>query len=372
MNEGNLEPYEIDASGFKGKAIALARPNSVEEIRGIVANNPRIVPRGAGSGLSGGCVPQEDLDLVLDLTNLKKISNFDKDRRTIEVEAGVILVDLLDFLEKTNLTFPVVPASYQIATIGGMIATNAAGSTSGRLERIINWIQWVDVVDCEGRILRKGATEISDYAGMEGITGVIVRACLKLSLQRNYSASLITLDSMEEVLKVTKELKRDQSISKIEFFDKEISSWISLPSGYNLIVEYEGNAGLIKGSEYQNLISKVEQAYFQAFKRKKNRIEDSRVLIDKLERLNLWFEENKIPYFAHFSTGVIHPCFDIDSERLIPEMMKLVRRIGGQVSGSFGIGILKKGFVEANDKKIIENIKKRTDPLNKFNRGKIL
>ena len=52
--------------------------------------------------------------------------------------------------------------------------------------------------------------------------------------------------------------------------------------------------------------------------------------------------------------------------------MKLVKRLGGQISGEHGIGILKKSFVEINDKKIWENVKKRTDNLNKFNVGKVI
>ncbi len=53
-------------------------------------------------------------------------------------------------------------------------------------------------------------------------------------------------------------------------------------------------------------------------------------------------------------------------------MMKLVKRLGGQISGEHGIGILKKEFVEMSDKKILINVKKRTDPLNKFNVGKVI
>ena len=59
-------------------------------------------------------------------------------------------------------------------------------------------------------------------------------------------------------------------------------------------------------------------------------------------------------------------------EKYIPEMMKLVKRLGGKVTGEHGIGILKKEFVEENDKKILKNIKKRTDSKNKFNVGKLI
>jgi len=64
--------------------------------------------------------------------------------------------------------------------------------------------------------------------------------------------------------------------------------------------------------------------------------------------------------------------FNHNQEKLIPELMKFVKRLGGQISGEHGIGILKRGFVEINDQKILRNVKKRTDPLNKFNVGKVI
>jgi len=85
-----------------------------------------------------------------------------------------------------------------------------------------------------------------------------------------------------------------------------------------------------------------------------------------------WLEERGIPTFGHIGVGILHPCFNHEQEKHVPEMMKLVRRLGGQISGEHGIGILKKGFVEMNDKKILINVKKRTDPLNKFNVGKVI
>jgi len=53
-------------------------------------------------------------------------------------------------------------------------------------------------------------------------------------------------------------------------------------------------------------------------------------------------------------------------------MINFIKKNRGKISGEHGIGILKKEFVEVNDKKILINIKKRTDPLNKFNIGKVI
>jgi glycolate oxidase len=85
-----------------------------------------------------------------------------------------------------------------------------------------------------------------------------------------------------------------------------------------------------------------------------------------------WLELKKIPVFGHISVGILHPCFYQGQKEHIPDLMKFVRRVGGQVSGEHGIGLLKRKYVEMNDKKILMNVKKRTDPKNKFNIGKVI
>ncbi len=102
------------------------------------------------------------------------------------------------------------------------------------------------------------------------------------------------------------------------------------------------------------------------------RIEDIKVLGNKMPGLSEWFERKGIPYFGHLGVGVIHPCFNHDQEKYILEMIKIVKRLGGQISGAYGIGLLKKEFVEINDLKIWTNVKRRTDPQNKFNIGKVI
>ena len=102
------------------------------------------------------------------------------------------------------------------------------------------------------------------------------------------------------------------------------------------------------------------------------RIEDPQLFLDRSENLIKWLEERNIPFFGHLGTGIIHPCFTKQQEKLIPEMMKIVRRLSGKISGEHGIGLLKKDLVDPNDKRILVNIKKRTDTQDKFNVGKVI
>ncbi len=372
MNKNLMKVYETDASQLKGRALDVVFPTTIMEVRNFVAKSKRVVPRGAGTGLSGGCVPQHGLDVVLDLSKLTSISEFDKERMIVEVEAGVILDELQAYLARHGLEFPVNPSSHAVATIGGMIATNAVGSRAVKYGKTSDWVKWVEVVDGHGNLYRKGVTELSDYAGMEGITGVIVKACLKLSPLKKRTASLVPLTSISKVIEVVRGLKRDSSVSMIEFLDKKISKGLEMDEKYHLLIEYENDSGFLKGEEYEAVLALRDKVYPFAAGEGYVRIEDPKILLDRFEKLMTWLEVHEIPVFGHLGVGILHPCFNHNQEKLVPEMMKVVKRLSGQITGEHGIGILKRPFVEANDKKILINVKKRTDVLDKFNVGKVI
>jgi FAD/FMN-containing dehydrogenase len=372
LSKNVVKIYGSDASLLEGWALDVVHPRNVAEVRGIVANAQRVVIRGGGTGLAGGCVPQNGSDVVLDLSKMDEVYGFDKERRTIEVEAGVILDELQGYLARFGLEFPVKPSSHSVATIGGMIATDAVGARAIKYGRTSNWVKWVDVVDGNGELCRRGITELSDYAGMEGISGVIVRACLKLSPLRERSATLVKVGSLEEVVSIVRSLKRDSSVSMIEFLGKKISVGLDLDEGYHLIVEYEDGSGVLSGKKYDDLMEMRDRVYPWVAGEGYIRIEDPKIMIDRFVKLMSWLEEKGIPVFGHIGVGILHPCFNKEQDKFVPEMMKLVKRLGGSISGEHGIGMLKRGFVEANDRKILINVKKRTDPLGKFNMGKVV
>ena len=381
MNKNLLKIYESDASQLTGDALDVVTPKTILEVRNIIAKSKNIVPRGGGTGLAGGCVPQNGIDIVLDLSKLDAIGSFDEEKKTIEVEAGIILDELQAYLERYKLEFPVKPSSHAIATIGGMIATDAVGGRSVKYGKTSNWVKWIEVVDSYGNLHRKGVTELSDYSGMEGITGVIVKACLKLAPIRQRSASLIRVETFEEVINIVHKLKRESSVSMVEFLGKKISDMLGLfgvdylgeaKDAYHLIIEYEDDSGTLKGKEYDELFELRDKIGPMLSGGGYSRLEDPKVLLDRAEKLVSWLEEREIPVFGHIGVGIFHPRFNKDQEKYIPEMITLVKNLSGQISGEHGIGLLKKDFVDMNDKKIWMNVKKRTDPENKFNVGKVI
>jgi glycolate oxidase len=365
-----LLPYEYDASQIRGKAKDLVFPKTIGQIGSIIRNNPSITIRGGGTGLSGGAIPENTI--ILDTSKLTKIGKIDTARKTIEVDSGVILDDLNSFLEEYNLEFPVNPSSYRICTIGGMIATDAVGSRAIKYGSTSKNIRWIEIVNHDGNLEKKGATEISDYSKMEGTTGVIVKACLNLSSRKKRTASLIPAENIDQLLELTKKLKNHGTICAIEFIDDISSEKIGLEKKYHLIAEFEGDEGKLKGEKCDELFRLRDNLGPILSKEGHTIVEDPKLHSNRIKEFLTWLKIKKIPCFGHISIGIIHPRLKTEQKTLIPEMMKLVKRLGGQISGEHGIGILKKKFIDPQDKKILQNIKKRLDPTNKFNPGKII
>jgi len=362
--------YESDASQIAGNAKEVFIPTSIAEISQIVKRSKSITPRGAGTGLAGGAVPTDNT--VIDLSKMNRIISFNKARKSIEVEAGIILDELNDSISSSGLEFPVQPSSHEVCTIGGMIATDAVGSRAARYGRTSRWVEWIEVMDSLGHVRRVGKTELGEFAGQEGITGIILSASLRLVEKVNRTASLISVDSLGDIMEIVRELKRDMEVSMIEFIDRDISVLIGLDKTYHIIVEYESDTGQFKGRDYEKLLGLRDRIYPILAQKGYSRIEDPKIFIEKFSDVASWLEERGVPVFGHLSVGIIHPCFSKSQEKFIPELMKLVKKLSGSVSGEHGIGLLKKEFLDKNDRDLVEIVKKRNDPLNKFNPGKII
>ncbi|MDO8516760.1 MAG: FAD-binding oxidoreductase [Nanoarchaeota archaeon] len=362
--------YRTDASQIIGNPLKVVIPKTINEVTNIVRLNQKIIPRGGGTGLVGGCVPNEGV--VIDLSKLNKIIRFDERRKKIEVETGIVLDDLNEFLDNYSLEFPVKPSSHEVCTIGGMIATDAVGSRAIKYGKTSKWIEWIEIIDSQGKIIRKGKAEISDFTGLEGITGIIIRASLKLSPKVKRSASIISREEISDIIDIVREIRLNSEISMIEFFDKKVSGLLGLEKKYNLLIEYESDSGELKGDAYNRIMSLRDSTYPILAEKGYSRIEDPRMFLDKISDLIFWLEANKIPTFGHLGVGILHPCFSKEQEKKIPDLMRIVKRLRGQVTGEHGIGLLKKNFLDKTEKKLYESVKKRNDPKNKFNPEKII
>lgn len=366
----DLIAYSTDASMIPGNATGVLFPKSAEEISRIIKSGNNFVVRGGGTGLVGGAVPLNSV--VVDISKMNKILNLDRGKRIVEVEAGIILDELNNYLDHNGLEFPVKPSSHEVCTIGGMIATNAVGNRAMKYGRTNEWVEEIEVVTGKGEIMSIKKTNLQDFAGMEGITGAIVKAKLKLIEKKQRTASLFSIDSIEEIIKSVMKLKMMNDVCSIELLDKMVSSFLGMQNKYHLIVEFESEQGKLKGQDYLSIMELRDRVYPSLARLGYTRIEDPKILIHKFQELAEFLESGKVPFFGHIGSGIIHPVFMAGEDDRVKVMLKYVKSIHGNITGEHGIGIRKKEFLEPMERKLIERVKRRYDPLCKINCGKVI
>ncbi len=195
LHEGDLAAWEMDwRKRSRGKALAVVRPASVQEVSGVVkacaAAGTPIVPQGGNTGLVIGGIPDESgTQVVLSLQRMNTIRATDKDNLTMTVEAGCILQSLQEAAQAQGFLFPLSLAAEGSCTIGGNLSTNAGGTQVLRYGNARELCLGLEVVNAQGDIwsalagLRKDNTgyDLRDlFIGSEGTLGIITAATMKL------------------------------------------------------------------------------------------------------------------------------------------------------------------------------------------------
>jgi glycolate oxidase len=185
-----LHLYSKDASLMRGEATAVVLPTTAEQVAEVVRIAERhevpIVPRGAGTGLTGGASPTEQ-GIVLVTTALRSIE-VDVENRTAWVGAGVINLDLSKTVEEHGLYFAPDPSSQTACTIGGNVANNSGGPHCLAEGSTTSHILGLEVVLAGGETVILGGqspdTPGLDLKGLivgsEGTMGVVTRALVRL------------------------------------------------------------------------------------------------------------------------------------------------------------------------------------------------
>ena len=155
-----LGGYLEDAAHYPGgRAVGLARPSSLEEVAWVVQHAARVLPVGAQSSLTGGATPAGDVVLSTErLTALRITSG------RVVAGAGVRLHDLQDALAPAGYWFPPVP-TFLGATVGGAVATNAAGAATFKYGAVRPWVQALTVVLASGDVLEIRRGEVQSSGG---------------------------------------------------------------------------------------------------------------------------------------------------------------------------------------------------------------
>src|SRR6476660_1186924 len=188
-----LESYRQDraADPQAGTPIAVVRPRRTEEVQTVLrwatVNRIAVVPRGMGTGLSGGSTAVNG-GIVLSTEKMRDIT-VDPVTRTAVVQPGLLNAEVKKAVAEHGLWYPPDPSSYEICSIGGNIATNAGGLCCVKYGVTTDYVLGLDVVLADGTLITLGGKRIKDVAGLSllklfvgsgGTLGIITRAILRL------------------------------------------------------------------------------------------------------------------------------------------------------------------------------------------------
>ncbi len=185
----DLAVYSYDAALDRARPDAVLVARSAEDVRRAVAwcaaNKVPFVARGAGTNLSGGCIPLRG-GLVISLARMNRILSIDESARAACVEPGVVNLELQKEAEKLGLFYAPDPASYKVSTIGGNAAENAGGPRCLKYGVTTNHVLAVEAVMPDGTLARfshddAGPELASLLVGAEGTLGVLTRLWVKLT-----------------------------------------------------------------------------------------------------------------------------------------------------------------------------------------------
>ena len=437
-DEVDRESYRRDETAHHEPALplAVALPRSTEEVAAIMrlatTHRVPVVPRGAGSGLSGGSAGVAGA-LTMTLTRMDRILEIDRDNLVAVVQPGVINADLKSAVAAEGLFYAPDPASYEFCSIGGNIGTNAGGLCCVKYGVTRDAVLSLEVVMADGRVIRTGGRNVKDVAGYslthllvgsQGTLGIVTEATLRLRPapppKRTMLAFFATLDAAGEA--VAAMTRAGLEPCTLELMDRvtigAVDDWHALgldrSAAALLLVESdrpgpaadddvaaaeacctEADATALHRATdpmEADWLRQVRRLAFRAMERLGvARMEDvgaprSRLpeLLREVERIAA-AHEVRCGTFGHAGDGNLHPTFvwdrgDVAAEERAhaasEELYRAAIALGGTVTGEHGIGAARRDFLEvqhgADAVDVMRAIKAALDPLGILNPGKVV
>ncbi len=432
----DLHCYSYDGSARSHLPGVVVFPRTTRQISEIMELATRyrvpVVPRGAGTGMTGGIVPVKG-GIVLAMSTFDTIIEIDTDNQVAVVEPGVITAEFQREVRKKGLFYPVDPASMKYCSIGGNAAECAGGPSAVKYGVTKDYIIGLEIVLASGEIITTGArTEKSVagydltrlFVGSEGTLGIITKLIIRLlPIPPHRKTFLLTSTSLKRTTEMVSEiLNHNIRPCTLEYMDKTaigvVSGFMDNPppadSEALLIVEIDGDRSAVEeqvkafcalvGDQPEFTLhqaaddQEVEQIWQarraispSVHKLRPNKIgEDVAVPRSRIPEL-VEFIENLarelgllILTFGHAGDGNIHVNIMLDRtkpeevERAAIAKERLFARtieLGGTLSGEHGIGLSKKQFMryEFNEATLglMKRIKTLFDPHDILNPGKI-
>lgn len=415
---------------------AVMIPRTAEEISKTIrlANQEgfAVVPRGSGTGLSGGSVPVENC-VVLVMSGWNRILEIDRENLTAWVQPGVLTGQIHSEVEKLGFLYAPDPGSSAISTIGGNVAENAGGLRGLKYGVTRNYILGLELVLPNGELITTGGKVMKDVAGYslkdlmigsEGTLGVFTKILLRLIPKPEASKTmLVFFDKMLDAAKTVSAIIASKiTPAALEFLDNttvrcvEDYAHLGLPTDIEalLMIEVDGRSGEVekdaetvkeicrKNSARQVKVAQddaealrlrsARKVAFSALARVKPTtiLEDATVprsevpaMLEHIKavaaRLDLTFGN-----FGHAGDGNLHPTCLTDerekaeiakAEKAFEAIYEKAVALGGTITGEHGVGLSKRKFLErAISPAALESmrsIKSTLDPNMVLNPGKI-
>lgn len=424
-------------SAFKRPEVLLRALTKEEISKTLKYANERIIPvvvRGSGTGLVGGAVCLHG-GIMLDLSQMDKILELDRDNLTLKVQPGVLLMDLASYVDENGFLYPPDPGE-KSATIGGNISTNAGGMRAVKYGVTRDYVRSVTVVLANGEIMEFGGKVVKNsngyslkdlIIGSEGTLGIIVEAILKIVPKPSSTISvLVPFSTMEEaILTVPKIILTRVLPVAIEYMSKDTienaedylgKKFPTHASQAYLLLSFDGEKDqvqyeltsvsdlclkegaldvlLVDTEERMESVWSARGAFLEAIKNSTTEMDECDVVVprSKIADFILFTHEVsknlqlRLPSFGHAGDGNLHIylCRDNLKEKewiakkreAFDLMYKKAAEYGGLVSGEHGIGVDKKEYLldllGESQISLMRGIKKVFDPKGILNPGKII
>lgn len=434
-----LVVYESDGlTAYRVSPRAVVLPASTEEVASVVqllhGAGVEIVPRGAGTGLSGGALPTSD-GVIVGTARMNRVLHIDVENRLARVQPGVINARLTEATQPHGLYYAPDPSSQSTCTLGGNIAENSGGPHCLKYGVTTRYVAGVTVVMAGGETVRFGGAGreacggldlVGLFVGSEGCFGIATEIEVRLlPIAAGVRTLLGIFDTMAAAgHAVTSIISSGLMPAAVEIVDAAtiqaveasvFAAGYPVDAGAALVIEFDGTeAGLDEDAD------RAEACCQAAGAREVQRATDPE------HRLNLWKGRKKafgamgriapdllvqdatvprtrlpevlariseigqsydlkVANVFHAGDGNLHPniLFDRQNadeldrvERASREIMELCVEVGGTITGEHGVGVDKRGYMTLvhNDVELdmLAAVKGVFDPDGLFNPGKVL
>lgn len=437
-DKAHLRAYSYDATREHFEPDAVIFPRNEDDVSKILKHANEhgivIVPRGAGSGFTGGALPSSGGIVLAMEKHMNKILEIDMKNMVAVVQPGVINKDLQKAVEEVGLFYPPDPASQEYSSIGGNVSENAGGMRAAKYGITKDFVMATRAVLPNGDIIKAGKRTIKDVAGYnisgilvasEGTLAVLTEVTLKLLPKPKMSKTAMgVFKSVDEAMNaVYKAMASGITPVAMEFLDnltiraveQVYSKGLPVEAGAILISDVDGN--LEEDLDYQ--LSILKRVF------EENGCYEFKIAKDKNESADFWFARRNasqslsiygskkinedvtvprsalpellerfyaiakkydvnIPCFGHTGDGNVHTNVMVDGKdpaqveigyKAIEEVFAATIELGGTLSGEHGIGLSKAPYMSMaftpEEMNLFRAIKKAFDPNNILNPSKM-